>query len=152
MQATSDGGHVFTDHGLIGPLIDPAKITGGDLLWPLSITCNSNVADSVTGAHEYDWFVSQRRESGWYIPAGESALVYWNLPMLAASYPDATKSGTIALSPTSDALDDLLPGLAGDDLISADSLRAICWNVQVVVIRRADRAYQWANLYLSAAP
>lgn len=148
LQAMTSGGHQF-GFTTIGALIDPAKIPAGDPVWPLDVYCVVPpwTQDAVYGVHEYDWWVSLRREVGRAGLADGTALAEWNAPALDVAMPDPSASGRISLSPNLAAVAALLPGASGAQLLTAEALTTLFRHVHVFVQRRADKAFQWARLY-----
>lgn len=146
LQVTTAGGLVFPA-STVGPLVDPARIPTGDAGFPLSLTCNAGAVDAVTGAHDYDWFVSQRREEGRYPTLGSLSLTTWAAQALTVSMPDRTKSGTISIT-TSAAVAVLLPGLSGSGLLTTGAFTTLFRHVHVYCRRRSDGAVQWARMYV----
>jgi hypothetical protein len=148
LQAWTSGAHSF---GLttIGPLVDPAKFPTGDPVWPLDVFCvlPTYTQDAVYGVHEYDWWVSLRREVGRAGMGDGTALVEWDAPALDVTMPDPSSSGRISIAPNLPAVAALLPGLAGGQLLTAESIATLFRHVHVFVQRRADKAIQWARLY-----
>jgi hypothetical protein len=116
--------------GLATPTIDS---------WPVRLTVNALAQDTVPGTHEFDWFLSQRSDL-----AASQYLVTSLYDPIGAGF---TFSGTIEIDLVDANVARLLPGLSGDDLVTATSLALICRDVSVYVRRRSDGAYQWCRLY-----
>jgi hypothetical protein len=148
LQAVTAGGHAFPI-ATIGPLVDPARIPAGDPVWPLDLYCVDPhwTQDAVYLTHEYDWWVSLRREVGRAGLGDGLALVEWDAPALDVTMPDPSASGRCAIAPNLSAVADLLPGAAGAALLTTEALTALFRHVHVFVQRRSDKAIQWARLY-----
>ncbi len=148
ITATSAGGTAFDTAGKpVGPLLDPDKIPTGDAFWPVVITCNALALDAVAGTHEYDWYLSCRRDLGRYMPAGSTTLVDWQSQALVLSSGSTYKSGRVDLSLNMTAVAKLLPGLSGSALLTPAAFATLFRNVHLYVRRRADLAIQWVSLY-----
>jgi len=147
LRATTAGGYTFPGT-TIGPLVDASRIPSGDAFWPLVITCNGGASDATTGTHEYDWYLSQRRDEGRYPALGTTALTTWAGQLFDVTMPTAAKSGTIAIDIDTTAAGRLLPGLTGSALLTADAFVTLWRHCHLYVRRRSDGAYQWARLYL----
>lgn len=149
LYASTSGVVTFANPGPIGPLVDPAKLVAGDPVWPLEITCNAGAQDSVYGVHEYDWYVALRRDPGRYPSASVAGggLVEFATPAFTVAMPDPSSSGRIWLTPNAGAVAQLLPGLSGAQLLTAEAFGVLFKNVLVFASRRLDRAFQWAWLY-----
>ncbi len=139
MIAKSQGGHVFQTT-LIGPLLDPTKIPDLDGFWPFEVTVSASV-DAVPPIHDYDWFLSQRRDVGRYPAPGTVSLVEYASPAFTVTMPNRAASGRISVQLSAYGLS-LCAG--------ADSLTCFATlfrNTHLYCLRRADSAVQWARLY-----
>jgi hypothetical protein len=148
LRATTAGGYAFP-LTTIGPLVDPTKIPALDACWPLVITCNGGAVDAVTGVHDFDAFVSQRRDPGMWPIAGSATPVEFpaSSQPFAVAIAAANKSGSITLTPNTAAVAALLPGLSGSGLLTSAAFSTLFRHVHVYFRRRADHAIQWARLY-----
>jgi hypothetical protein len=146
LYAFTAGAHQFPAT-VVGPLVDPTKLPSGDPVWPLYVTCAAFVQDSVYGVHEYDWYVSQRRDVGRYPALGATALVEHAAQALLVTMNDPSSSSVIAIRPNAAALAVLLPGLAGAELLTASAFATLFRHCHLYARRRSDGAVQWARMY-----
>jgi hypothetical protein len=138
--------------GINGPLLIPSELSPGDNVWPISITCNGGAADGTPFTSDFDFWVSLRREVGWYMRPDNVTPYYWSNQPLLVTQPDPLKSGTIQLALNTPAISALLPGLSGLGLATPDSLYRILQQVDCYVSRRSDRAYQFARMLAPPTP
>jgi len=171
LSLTTAGGYTFAagNTTAIGPLLSNLGLLANtDPIFPCTITCNAGANDLIPPKHDYDVFVTQRRDPGWYPIGSGLGVSYWNAQCLKVTYPTVTtpvlsKSGTIQLALNQTAVNALLPGNvatlsalpAGSSapvIASQEGLRYILKNVAIYWIRRSNGAIQWATLYNAPAP
>lgn len=148
LVAETAGGTVFLPVADTEPILAPSQIPPGDVCWPIKISIGPTPtpADAVPGVHEYDWFLSQRRDPGLYLPVGTTSPIHWDEQALVLTMTEPT-SGVVYLSPNLAALAKLLPGRTGADLLTEEAFGLIFMNAALYVQRRADKTIQWARLF-----
>lgn len=136
--------------GGVGPLIDYTKTPIGDPFWPLRITCNLFADDAVIGVHDYIWYVSMRRDPGFYPYIGSSVPVEFTAAeqIFSIVMPNPTaKSGLIDIHLNTSSAAELLQYLTGTDRTSDYALSYLLRNVHLYVKRVSDGAIQYCAIY-----
>jgi hypothetical protein len=138
--------------GPVGPLIATA-VPGGDLLFPLLVTCNAFATDG--GVDSFAWYLSQGVD-----PVRLASIDYpttiqpANNPQLfTVTQLDRVHSGTVVIGVNASEVVKLFPSSGGVPPTDAGSLLTMFMNCWLLVSRRSDQAYQGASfVYLGPPP
>lgn len=134
--------------GNVGPLIDYTKLPAGEPVFPIQLTCNNFAGDAVFGTHDYVWYVSQRRDPGFYAQIGTTTPVEFKAAQqcLNITMP-VPKSGFILIDINTASVAEIIGPFVATDLTSDYALSTILKNVQIYVKRVSDGAIQYFSIY-----
>lgn len=134
--------------GGVGPLIDYTKLPAGEPVFPIQITCNNFAGDAVFGVHDFVWYVSQRRDPGFYSQIGTTTLVEFIAAQqcLNVTMP-VPKSGFILIDINTSSVAEIIGSFVATDFVTDYALSTVLKNVQIYCKRVSDGAIQYFSIY-----